>query len=61
MPTQSRGPRPCTYCPEPGADACVRTQGDGDTHIYAHQKCARAKGVSPLYVFTDEQPAGGSS
>ncbi|MFE1903796.1 hypothetical protein ACFW96_09010 [Streptomyces gardneri] len=54
-------PRPCTYCPAPGADACVRTQGDGETHIYAHQACAQAKGVDTLYVFTDEQPAGGSS
>ncbi|MFF7851943.1 hypothetical protein ACFZDF_30790 [Streptomyces sp. NPDC007910] len=51
--------RPCTYCPEPGADVCVRTQRDdaGGAHIYAHRECADERGVIPLYVFTDE-PAG---
>ncbi|MEU7293319.1 hypothetical protein AB0A76_08965 [Streptomyces exfoliatus] len=48
--------RACTYCLEPDADACVRTQPDeaGGAHVYAHRKCAAKRGVSPLYVFTDE-------
>ncbi|MFJ3537075.1 hypothetical protein ACIPQA_16580 [Streptomyces sp. NPDC090109] len=48
--------RDCTYCPEPGADVCVRTQRDedGGKHIYAHRECADARGVIPLYVFTSE-------
>lgn len=57
MPTRPSKPRSCTYCPEPGADVCIRTRRDeaGDTsHIYAHQSCAEERGVLPLYVFTDE-------
>jgi hypothetical protein len=60
MPTRSRRPRLCAYCPEPGADACIGTQRneDGGAHIYAHRTCAADRGVPPLYVFTDEQPTG---
>ncbi|MDV5145947.1 hypothetical protein R1T08_17445 [Streptomyces sp. SBC-4] len=61
MATRTRRPRPCTYCPEPGADACVRTQRSeqhGGVHIYAHQKCAAARGVRPLYLFIDEPMPG---
>jgi hypothetical protein len=48
--------RPCAYCPEPGADVCIRTQPyeAGGAHIYAHHSCAAKRGVRPLYVFTDE-------
>ncbi|MFD5110455.1 hypothetical protein [Streptomyces cinereoruber] len=56
MATRTRRPRACTYCPEPDADACVRTQWDetGGKHIYAHRECADARGAIPLYVFIDE-------
>lgn len=56
MPTK----HPCTYCPEPGADTCVRTHRDEQgrqRHIYAHRACAEARGVKPMYVYT-ETPAG---
>ncbi|MFF0428527.1 hypothetical protein ACFYUJ_29555 [Streptomyces sp. NPDC004520] len=51
--------RHCTYCPRPGADACVRVRRDedGGMHVYAHQACAEARNVPTLYVFTDEQSA----
>jgi hypothetical protein len=60
MPNTPSRPRPCTYCPQPGADACVRTLGTeaGGAHIYAHQKCAAARGVIPLYRFIDEPTPG---
>ncbi|MEU2077088.1 hypothetical protein [Streptomyces sp. NPDC013489] len=60
MATRTRRPRHCTYCPEPGADVCVRSQRDeeGGAHIYAHRACAEARGKIPLYVFTEEQPTG---
>lgn len=52
--------RRCTYCVEPDADACVRTQSDeaGGAHIYAHQKCASERGALPLYLFIDESMPG---
>lgn len=61
MATRTRRPRPCTYCPKLGADACIRTlpAQAGGAHIYAHRKCAAARGVLPLYLFTDEPTPGG--
>lgn len=45
--------RHCTHCPKPGADCCVRVHPSGQ-HIYAHRKCAAARGEQPMYVFTAE-------
>ena len=61
MATRTGRARPCTYCPKPGADACVRTQREeaGGAHIYAHRACAAARGVVPLYLFTDEMTGAG--
>ncbi|MFV0130099.1 hypothetical protein ACLGI4_20735 [Streptomyces sp. HMX112] len=43
----------CIYCPESGADVCVRTvstsNGHG-RHEFAHRACAEERGVLPLYV-----------
>ncbi|MEV8623422.1 hypothetical protein [Streptomyces sp. NPDC051079] len=54
--------RPCTYCPNSGADCCVRVQQATGEHIYAHQICAKLRGVwPPLYVFLsdgEERAAG---
>ncbi|MEU4273299.1 hypothetical protein [Streptomyces sp. NPDC026092] len=36
----STGQRPCTYCPNPGADCFVRVQDDG-RHVYAHRDAIR--------------------
>ncbi|MFE2555955.1 hypothetical protein ACFXGT_07955 [Streptomyces sp. NPDC059352] len=60
MTPQARLRRPCTYRLAPGADTCVRTQRDeaGGAHIYAHQTCAEARRVAPLYLFIDESRAG---
>ncbi|MFB7589396.1 hypothetical protein [Streptomyces sp. NPDC056169] len=60
MPIKPSRPRPCTYCPRPDADACVRTLRNeaGGAHIYAHQECAAARGVVPLYLFVDEPTLG---
>ncbi|MFE2561404.1 hypothetical protein ACFXGT_36440 [Streptomyces sp. NPDC059352] len=60
MATRTRRPRPCTYCPEPDADACVRTLRNeaGGAHIYAHQVCAAERGVTPLYLFVEESAPG---
>lgn len=30
----------------------------GGAHIYAHQECAAARGVAPLYLFVDEPTPG---
>lgn len=60
MATRTRRGRPCNFCPHPGADCCVRVQGD--QHIYAHQNCATVRGVwPPLYVFTDEPARPGEA
>jgi hypothetical protein len=42
----------CTYCPESGADVCVRsvaTSSGPDRPVYAHRSCAEKRGVRPLY------------
>lgn len=44
------------YCPEPGADCCVRLvgTGDGGTRFeYGHQECAAKHGVRPLFRDSD--------
>lgn len=50
---------PCTYCPQLGADVCVRitpsTSGAGHS-VYAHRRCAEARGIPVLYALT---PAAG--
>lgn len=46
--------KPCTYCPEPDADACVRSHRSEDgqtTHVYACRECMESRGLSPLYRF----------
>lgn len=49
-------PRPCTYCPQPGADVCVReyaSASGGSGHvIYAHRACAQAHGDTILWTAT---------
>ncbi|MFF8828422.1 hypothetical protein [Streptomyces sp. NPDC015131] len=53
--------RVCAYCPEPGADVCVRSlpSNSGPDHpVYAHRACARARGEQTLYeVLPDREPA----
>ncbi|MFF7183308.1 hypothetical protein [Streptomyces sp. NPDC008121] len=59
MPTQPQ--RDCTYCPEPGADVCVRVMADNSgpgQHLYGHRACAKARGVVPMYSFIEEPTAG---
>jgi hypothetical protein len=54
--------RSCTYCPEPGADVCVRVLADNSgpgQHIYAHRACAEARGVVPMYSFIEEPDRAG--
>jgi hypothetical protein len=45
--------RDCTYCPEPGADVCVRvnpsSSGPGCS-VLAHRTCAEQRGVPVLYA-----------
>lgn len=44
--------RECAYCPEPGADVCVRAVAAAsgpDVHVYAHQTCAERRKVGWLY------------
>ncbi|MFJ3904659.1 hypothetical protein [Streptomyces sp. NPDC090025] len=52
MAEYSDRPKHCTYCPNPGADCCVRVHPDGQ-HIYAHRICATVRGVPYRYVFVD--------
>lgn len=62
-PRDTRG-RPCTYCPEPGADVCVRVLADNSgpgAHVYAHRACAADRGVVPMYSFIDTSTAGEAS
>lgn len=52
--------RECTYCPEPGADVCVRvhvqSSGSG-TSVYAHAACAAERGQPVLYRLLPEPEA----
>lgn len=44
--------RDCTYCPEPGADVCVRVHESSSAasmSVYAHRACAETRGVPVLY------------
>jgi hypothetical protein len=44
--------RECAYCPEPGADVCVRqhTSASGPgLSVYAHRACAEVRNVPVLY------------
>jgi hypothetical protein len=46
--------RDCTYCPEPGADVCVRTvisNSGPDRAVDAHRACAEAHGVPVLFEY----------
>ncbi|WP_282697397.1 hypothetical protein [Streptomyces sp. CC208A] len=49
--------RPCTFCTRrDDADTCIRSHRSetGEiTHIYAHTRCAKKRGVLPLYVYVD--------
>ncbi|WP_156693839.1 hypothetical protein [Streptomyces ficellus] len=51
----------CIYCPEPGADVCVRsvaTSSGPDRPELAHRACAEARGVPVLYeVLPAPEPA----
>lgn len=53
---------PCTYCPQLGADVCVRitesSSGAGHS-VYAHRACADSRGISVLYTVT--APTGRAS
>jgi hypothetical protein len=52
--------RPCTYCPDDGADVCVRTVATSsgpDRPVFAHRKCAKRHGIRPLYEIIDPTPA----
>ncbi|MFV0130090.1 hypothetical protein ACLGI4_20690 [Streptomyces sp. HMX112] len=53
---------PCIYCPESGADVCVRTVATGEghnRHEFAHRGCAEARGSVPLYALLE--PKGGEA
>lgn len=42
----------CAYCPEPGADVCVRvhvTSSGSGLSVYAHEECAAERGTPVLY------------
>ncbi|WP_328721717.1 hypothetical protein OHT52_20995 [Streptomyces sp. NBC_00247] len=51
--------RECTYCPEPGADVCVRmhvaSSGSGGISVFAHAACAEQRGVQVLYRVLPER------
>lgn len=51
--------RHCTYCPQAGADCCIRVHesvsGGSSTSVYAHRSCAEARRVTVLYSIV---PAG---
>lgn len=52
--------RECTYCPEPGADVCVRmhtTSSGSGIAVFAHSTCAERRGVWTLYRVMPEVPA----
>lgn len=65
-PAPAAAPRPtaaarvCKYCPKPGADTCVRTDGHGQ-HIYAHRACAEARGDTILYSSIEAPPRPGET
>lgn len=45
----------CTYCPQPGADVCIRDypSASGSGHaIHAHRACAQTHGDAVLYALT---------
>ena len=56
--------RACAYCPDPGADVCVReypsASGPG-TAIHAHRACADERGIDVLYALVTEQATGSPS
>lgn len=44
--------RECAYCPQAGADVCVRAiaaVSGPDVHVYAHQTCAEQRKVPWMY------------
>ncbi|MEW2636072.1 hypothetical protein AB0903_31630 [Streptomyces sp. NPDC048389] len=48
-----QGQRECAYCPEPGADVCVRQHGSASgsgLSVYAHRGCAEERRVPVLYA-----------
>jgi hypothetical protein len=53
---EARSRRACAYCPQPGADVCVReypsASGGSGYAIYAHRACAEAHGDTILWVPT---------
>lgn len=49
---QTEHRRQCTYCPEPGADVCVRMMESGSgpgAAVLAHRACAEQRSVPVLY------------
>lgn len=45
--------RHCVYCPQPGADVCVRMLESGSgpgSSVLAHRACAEQRGVPVLYT-----------
>jgi len=61
---EPRGLLPCTYCPDLGADVCVRitpsTSGAGSS-VYAHRACATDRRIPVLYALVWEQTSGSAS
>jgi hypothetical protein len=47
--------RACIYCDKTGADCYVRRSATGGP-LFAHDACAKAKGVRPLYRLTGQGP-----
>lgn len=45
----------CIYCDETGADCYVRRSATGGP-LFAHEECAKDKGVRPLYRLTKQAP-----
>ncbi|MFJ8647091.1 hypothetical protein ACIRNI_13325 [Streptomyces sp. NPDC093546] len=48
----------CAYCPEDGADVCIRSRpatSGPDVRVLAHSACAERRGVKPLYRLLPER------
>lgn len=52
----ARSRRACAYCPQPGADVCIRDypsdSGGTGYSVYAHRACAEQRGVPVLWTPT---------
>ncbi|WP_432114001.1 hypothetical protein [Streptomyces sp. S1] len=59
MATSIPSSRACNWCPNPGADCCIRVHPspEGGHHVYAHRICAAVRGVGWLYRILTPGPA----